>query len=342
MHVAFCCNSAYLDCTTVAIYSLLSHAKSHVTVNLIVHDVQNSAIEAIQSLVDGANASLKVIHVSNFDQHNWKKSAYWNEANYLRLMIPNLIQEDKVLYLDSDLIVTRDLSELYETPFDGAWVVGALEYPHLAAKYQIPIKPGEPIINTGVMLMNLDALRQVSFFEKCIEIHHQYKAQIVWMDQCVINKCTEGRKKIVSNQWNQLIHAHLFNRASFASTISGKNAILHFSGPIKPWMGWSNSYITEFWLGYAKKSPLNEVRIQEISSVPEALYKIFKLDEDRDFEASGQIKNRLINSMTKSELANLGPLSDKTSLVRNGFAEQLAGDTRPTASELINALFNQS
>lgn len=341
MHVAFCCNRAYLACTTVAIYTLLLHAKSHVTIHLVTNEELGPEIKAIESIIAEAGAELNVIKVSNFDRHNWKTTAYWNDANYLRLMIPELIHEDKVLYLDSDIIIIKDLSELYDTPFEGAFIIGALEHLQIATKFKIPTYPNEPYINTGMMLMDINALRSANFFEKCIEIHLQYKDIIFAMDQCVINKFAEGKKKIVGNEWNQLILAHMFNRTKFEKSIEGKTAVVHFAGPIKPWMEWSNAYMTEFWLTFANKTPLKEIVIEKISSYEQALYKILKLDEDQDFEASSQLKSRLINSMTKPELAKHNTLSAETQIVRNSYAVQKSGDTRPTFSELIDALFNQ-
>jgi lipopolysaccharide biosynthesis glycosyltransferase len=312
-----------------------------VTIHLVTNEELGPEIEAIQYVVADANAELKVTKVSNFDRHNWKISAYWNDTNYLRLMIPDLIHEDKVLYLDSDLIVTRDLIDLYETTFDGALIIGALEHLHLAARAKIPTYPDEPYINTGMMLMDLNALRSANFFEKCIEIHLHYKDLIIAMDQCVINKFAEGKKKIVGNQWNRLILAHMFNRTKFEKSIEGNTAIVHFAGPIKPWMEWSNAYLTEFWLEYATKTPLKEILIEKISSYEQALYKILNLDEDQDFEASGQLKNRLINSMDRPKLTKHNALSAEAQMVRNSYTKQKSGDTRPTFSELIDAIFNQ-
>ena len=48
-------------------------------------------------------------------QMNWSnKLPHINHMTFARYFIPDFVEEDKVLYLDSDLVVTADLTALFE------------------------------------------------------------------------------------------------------------------------------------------------------------------------------------------------------------------------------------
>lgn len=198
INIVLCFNKAYAVYSIVAIYSLLKNSKSKIKLYLIISDEITDELEHIKAIAESFEALLEVILIdkeSPFNSVNWTKAKYWNDANYLRLMIPSLINEDRVLYLDSDLIVTGDLSELFFTPFDGAIVIGVLELASVSATYKIPVVADEPYMNTGVMVMDLDALRRDDFFTKCVSIHDQYKDLIVSMDQCILISMLRVEKK---------------------------------------------------------------------------------------------------------------------------------------------------
>ena len=344
INIVLCFNKAYAVYSTVAIYSLLKNSKTKIKLYLILSDDIKDELEHISALADSFGAILEVTLLeksSPFNHVNWTKAMYWNEANYLRLMIPSLVKEDRVLYLDSDLIVTGDLSELFFTPFDDAVVIGVLELAYLSARYKIPVVLGEPFINAGVMVMDLDALRKDDFFSKCVSIHDQYQDLIVSMDQCILNKYAEGRKKIIDNKWNVIIHAHYFGRGRFEHLV-GSGKIIHFAGPIKPWMEYANSYITDLWMSYATEIKNLNVVIERIQTYHQAIYKVIKLEEDGNFIESNLIKNRIINSIPKNVRESFPIISEETILIKNTLLDNSPNDSRNSLSDIAESIFNHT
>ena len=78
--------------------------------------------------------------VSNsfFDKYMYKAKDFFNYTSpetYYRLFIPNLFPDyDKVLYLDSDIIVCEDLTELYNTDIDNLYAGVVSVYKYLRSK----------------------------------------------------------------------------------------------------------------------------------------------------------------------------------------------------------------
>ncbi len=78
--------------------------------------------------------------------------AYLNNVNssfkgikniaFARILIPELIKEDKVLYLDCDIVVNANLDELFNIDLENKWVCGVRDY-------QVPAE-----FNSGMLLIN--------------------------------------------------------------------------------------------------------------------------------------------------------------------------------------------
>ena len=108
INVVFCFDKNFVNCTTVAIFSLLKNSKSPIHLHLIVSDIPDGALAPIKELASTYQATLLIYRPENFAQYEWKTLNHWTEATYLRLIIPDLIDVDKIIYLDGDVIVTQD------------------------------------------------------------------------------------------------------------------------------------------------------------------------------------------------------------------------------------------
>lgn len=76
----------------------------------------------------------------------------WTYMSMMRVLLPSLLPDlDRVLYLDIDTIVEEDVSELWELPLDDYYFAAVRE----------PAKShGDFVyINAGVMMMNLEKMR---------------------------------------------------------------------------------------------------------------------------------------------------------------------------------------
>lgn len=79
----------------------------------------------------------------------------WHHINllsYARCLIPMLVPEDKVLYLDSDTIVVHSLNDLFKYDFDDNKLLGVRDF-YIEEKFEL---------NTGVILMNNKELKKRS------------------------------------------------------------------------------------------------------------------------------------------------------------------------------------
>jgi hypothetical protein len=187
---------------------------------------------------------------------------------------------------------------------DGCCIAGVAE-PDFGASSKVPRAIGDPYINSGVMLMDLETLRSRNFVSACKDIYREYEAILTWPDQCIINKFAEGDKKLIDKVWNVLTNTRPVGLAYWEREIAvhDGSGIIHFNGPVKPWLGWCNPWPSRFWWSYAKLARIPGLRPIEPSTIDHALYMAAVLDEEGNFQQASQIKSEVLRLLasTRSE-----------------------------------------
>lgn len=136
---------------------------------------------------------------------------YYTKATYYRMFIPNLFpQYNKAIYLDSDLLVLGDISELYNIELGTKLVAAApddvIQNSEIFSTYVervVGIAKHENYFNAGVLLMNLDEMRKFDFQSKFMYLLETVKYTIV-QDEDYLNRICKGRTKILSKIWNRM------------------------------------------------------------------------------------------------------------------------------------------
>ena len=80
----------------------------------------------------------------------------------LRLFADKTDIKERVLYLDTDVLCRKDFSDFYYQNMDGIEIAGVSDY---YGRWLF----GDGYINSGVMLMNMKAIRENGILEKCRE-----------------------------------------------------------------------------------------------------------------------------------------------------------------------------
>lgn len=166
-------------------------------------------------------------------------------AMWYRIFLPDLLPDaDRVLYLDVDTLVTDSLAPLLDLDLAGHYL-GAVTNVFLDHHLRRPAELGlrlESYFNSGVLLMNLDAMRR----DDCTAALRAYAVEnagrIEWPDQDALNFVLGERRLPLHPRWNAM-NALRLTRAAEVFTVEEleealrRPAIRHFEGPgyNKPW-----------------------------------------------------------------------------------------------------------
>jgi lipopolysaccharide biosynthesis glycosyltransferase len=297
--VVLCFDANYAPYASVTSCSVAKNANTPIFIYWICPTRDFDKISPYQKALKKLNIEISLIK-SDHDFRDFMISTpmsnYINEATYLRLLIPELINEEKVIYLDSDLLVLSDLTAIFETKMQDLAIAGVEDPWGLRSK--IPRDKGDPYVNTGVLLMNLDILRKDNFLQQCELIFKTFKEKITWLDQDIINKYAENKKALIDPKWNRQIIANETNQALWEKTISSSDSrIIHFAGRYKPWQEACNPMIRDFWWRYAGELKIPNLKLLPIKNIVDAKSYAHTLDTLEMYAEASEVKTKIILNM---------------------------------------------
>ena len=160
---------------------------------------------------------------------------------FLRYFVADFVEEDKALYLDCDIVVTRDLSSLFETELGDAPIAAVKD---LGGEVYF----GEQIFNSGVLLINVNYWRENDIAGQLIEMTDNLHDKVTQDDQIILNMLFE-------NRWLELPFA--YNCITLHTTFSDYEPekglyppVIHYLTERKPWKEYTQSIYREVWWFY--------------------------------------------------------------------------------------------
>jgi lipopolysaccharide biosynthesis glycosyltransferase len=297
--VVYCFDEGYAPYAAVSTLTLAANSRSALKVYWIVPQEEQSTILPILAAVEQKTAqSIQLIAVPADHFDNWRIVNHISRAGYFRLLIATLIAESRAIYVDADTLVLSDLEPLYSTDMGDHLLAGVPDPGE--SRSTVPRRDGDPYLNSGVLLMNLDALREDDFLAKAQALYQAHEQELVWIDQCLINKYAEGRKLVVSSRWNRLLFSHGYSEAQLEALLREESpAILHFISHLKPWQRWCPQPIVDFWWRYADQLGIESLKPEPISSATAetALGVVYYLEANERSGEASSIKNKIIEDL---------------------------------------------
>lgn len=173
---------------------------------------------------------------------------YYSKTTYFRLVIPNLYpQYDKVLYLDSDIVILDDIAKLYNLDMGNNLVAAAPddviqfnEVFRVYAEKVVGVADYRNYFNAGILLMNLHELRKFHFQEKFLYSLERITFPVA-QDQDYLNRMCKGRVKLFDRVWNRMPIPD--------PKIKTENVkLIHYNLAFKPWHFEDILYKEFFWM----------------------------------------------------------------------------------------------
>jgi lipopolysaccharide biosynthesis glycosyltransferase len=155
-------------------------------------------------------------------------------ATYYRLLIAQLIPTHfhKAIYLDTDVVVKGDLSQLWNIDIGDNYVLAVQDISQRSFKY----------FNSGVLVINLEKWRTDNTGSKVIEYIEQNRDSIRWLDQDGLNGVLAEKWGELDPRWNQMHAIHEYSswtespyEEDVYNDVLHNPYIVHFTTPPKPW-----------------------------------------------------------------------------------------------------------
>lgn len=239
---------------TIASILLNSNPEDNYNINIITDYISQENIKALESLKRIRPFELHVHTISIDEYKKLNYNARLGIATFYRWKAFEVLDYDKVLYLDSDIIVRRDIAELYKTDIDGYFCAGAEDIIAPAMINELKMEKNSLYINAGVMLINLDYARTNNSAEKFIKfLNNPWEREC--HDQEILNYLFQGEIKYFDITWNCMIgYVNYYDKKHY-NEVCKNPAIVHFITDKKPWIpGTAPAYKTQYFM-YLKYTP---------------------------------------------------------------------------------------
>lgn len=219
----------------------------------------------------------------------------WSSITFVRLFISELLPEtiSKVIYLDCDTLITDDLSSLWSMDIRDFICCGVKDCIGGAYKTNIGLGRTELYINAGVLLINLERMRQFPVKERVNAFLSTHYYSNSYGDQDTINAIFKGSIGCLPMRYNVTsialrwsykelqLFRHPAGYYSEAEYRHGKEhpAIIHFTGHFwntRPWYQNSDHQYAAQFLSRKAASPWSGQALDKkpVSGMKEKLYKL--------------------------------------------------------------------
>ncbi|MEC4813806.1 MAG: glycosyltransferase family 8 protein, partial [Scytonema sp. PMC 1069.18] len=206
----------------------------------------------------------------------------------------------KAIYLDSDMVVTGNLAELWDIDIQDNYILAVQDDIQLYVSMsdglknykELGISPDYKYFNAGLLVINLEKWRAENIGKKVLEHVQKYRG-IVRDDQDGLNAILAGKWGELHPKWNQM--PKIYDYASWEESPHAKDiyeelihhpGIIHYTNTPKPWYaglkaecthpkkslffhyldmtawsGWRDTFFRRLWRKFMKVTSLSTAKL---------------------------------------------------------------------------------
>lgn len=281
--VVLAADNNYVPMLTTTIFSMLKNASPQSFYDVVVLEKDISARNKAlmrEFLARFSNASVRFVDVGpiieSFDLKT--SNEHISVETYYRFLIQQVLPSyDKVLYLDSDLIVRGDVSELFASDLGDNLIGAVTDIDYLGnlnmndgvrmAYTNEVLDLADPYgyFQAGVLVLNTAGLRRLHTVREWLGIAAEPK--YIYDDQDILNAHCQGRVTYLDPAWNvmndcggRIAKVFSFAPAKVFDAFQASYAnpkIVHYAGCEKPWKP-GPCDLRELYWSYARETPFYE------------------------------------------------------------------------------------
>ena len=237
--VVLAANYAYVDQVLTTIKSICYHNRS-IRFYLINSDFPNEWMKQLNKRLEKFDSEIINCRVTSEQISRYKTDISYTV--FLRYFVADFVKEDKALYLDCDLVVTKNLDDLFATDLQ--------DYP-LAAIRDFGGRAyfGREIFNAGVLLIHNALWKQENMTQKLIDLTNEWHDKVDQADQSILNMLFENKWLELDFDYNHIVIHKQFTDYQLPVD-QDYPAIIHYLSHRKPWKDLAAQTYRDVWWYY--------------------------------------------------------------------------------------------
>lgn len=238
INIAFASDENFARHLAAAIASILFNSQEDESFDFYILDggISDQSQEKIRSLKSIKDFNIHFLKIDFDKLKDCPNHAIYTKNTYSRLMLDSTLPYlDRILYLDCDMIVTRSLGTLWTSDLKDKslgvvhdFAIDLENFEHVLTVFQLGLTFND-IFNAGLLLMNLDKIRQEKSFKSTLEWVANHPNLLQWADQNALNVVFYNDVVFLDGMWN--------GSAQKKDHQHGEPmpAIIHYLTKVKPW-----------------------------------------------------------------------------------------------------------
>lgn len=267
----------YIQHCMAMLCSLYENNKSHtITVHVLMKELSaNSKQELMRVTKAYDNECLfYAVNEKPLEGVQFRSVRPLTKAAYYRLLLASILPKDidKILYLDCDIIVLRDLSEVFEIELNDYALAATLDYfPYTNQhRLQLHMEADERTFCSGIMLVNLKYWRENDCEQKLLAYAKRHRKVVFLHDQDVLNYVFKKKWFLLPPKWNRNPYAHIckknemYKRYDYVEYRNSPMLIHYADSLFKPWLDICSQSRNQY-LKYLQLSGFKEIFFTKVS-----------------------------------------------------------------------------
>lgn len=272
MHIILCTDEHYVMPCGITMFSICLHNKHHqIIFHVLTEGVSRDKKDELKFMIKNGGQEIRFYDVDSSLIGNVPVDNRFRISIYYRLLMAKVLPKDidKILYLDSDIVVRGDIEELWNTDVSNVELAAVLDQScdDIRNYNRIGLKSLSGYYNSGVLLINLKSWREHNIGERCIEFVNENSRRVQYPDQDALNVITHKAWKVLPFRYNTQAFMYYRRNEILARTeyinemieASINPLVMHFTEARKPWMTGCAHPFKEEYLKYKNQSPWSEV-----------------------------------------------------------------------------------
>lgn len=254
INLVFCLDENYSEQLPSIIFTLLKSNKSELSFHFITTAPESAGIKRTKNALISLGHDCEIIPIEVTKFHGFLEMRHLKYSTYFKFLIPSLIKAERVLYIDTDVYINTDLSEIFNADLNGK-AIGVVmdEYvnsPSFADILKDFVLKGGSYFNAGIILWDLTKIDREGFFDECLNAFSPNEYRIRFGDQCLLNVLMDEKKTLLPGKWNYQIAARNLDFGDLENRIKNSEGIFHFCASPKPWQCNPQDGVGAFWQKY--------------------------------------------------------------------------------------------
>ena len=286
--LVFITDKNYVLPTAVAMTSVVKNKRATSSYEFIIFATALSQDDKQKLVTTASGLPIRFVDFDTQKYQNIVCKTHVSVAALCKFEIANILSDyDKVLYLDGDIIVQDDLSDLFNTDINDYYVGAVKDAYVLQEKKQTLGVDG--YFNSGVMLLNCELMRRDNMAQKLWELK-TLNRDLLFMDQDVFNLAFSGNVKYLDFRYNFMAayfrkkyHAFLtdiYADGHYVNEQCSYPAIIHYTGK-NPWQ-YYHRIGAEIWRKYYALSVFSNHQLQYKDTWKMKIRKLLPFRKERE------------------------------------------------------------